>query len=334
MSGDGNNQNDGDFFPPPSKPRPVQGGIRAQSPKGRFGQTWWSRRWLATLEALGIGGRLERGRTYARKGQVISLDVELGQITASVQGTRSRPYDARIEMATLTQRDWVLVTKALAEQAIFRAKLLADKMPEGVEAVFARCGVSLFPQVEADLRVSCSCPDWADPCKHVAAVCYLVGEAFERDPFLIFRLRGIEREVLLAMVGGQAARGSGDVEWVSEVDGSPAAGDVSAAPLPDDAAMFWAPASDVGDSAAVATDATATATAGAGAGAAGSAIGLPLDLQPPPADAPLVRILGPLPLWRGTEDFEASMRRMYRVAAGERTLDVALGVVPVRATDA
>jgi uncharacterized Zn finger protein len=314
---DGGGGGGGDFFPPSSTPRKVKGGIRARASRGPIGQTWWSRRWLAVLEALGVGQRLQRGRAYARQGQVISLDIELGGIRASVQGTRRTPYEAQVRMATLSQGEWALVAEALAGQAVFRARLLGGEMPDDIETVFAAVGVSLFPTIEGDLRFSCSCPDWADPCKHVAAACYLVGEAFDRDPFLAFRLRGMERDVLLAMVAGHAARQDGEQGWARSEPGAgvgadeaghaPAGGadDRRAEPGALDVAAFWG-----------------------GEGSEESAEPAPIDLQPPPADAPLIRVLGPLPMWRGGEDFEAAFARVYGMAVGERALDVALGQGP------
>jgi uncharacterized Zn finger protein len=276
----------------------VTGGIRLQARKGQVAQTWWARRWLASLEAIGIGDRLERGRDYARSGQVLSVEVELGAVTAEVQGTRVTPYASRIEVTPLGQLEWLDLANVLAAQASYRAELLAGTMPEDIEAVFARAGLRLFPTLEDDLHFSCSCPDWANPCRHVAAVCYLVGEAFDRDPFLIFRMRGIERDVLLALLEGRAAT-SGDDPDVS----TPEAGHATAATttgIDVDPDAFWA-----GEPAATRP---------------------PLDLEPPPADAPLVRVLGPMGFWRGADDFEPLMLRMYaRVAGDGRALDVALG---------
>lgn len=185
------------WYPPPSRPRPVEGGLRARSQRGRIGETWWSRHFLELLESLGMGGRLDRGRRYARQGQVISLDVERGAVTASVQGSRARPYQVRIAVTKLDEAQWRRVEAALVERALFAAKLLSGEMPHEIEEAFAGCGLSLFPGSIRELRTSCSCPDRANPCKHVAAVYYLLGEAFDDDPFLIFRWRGRDRQQLL-----------------------------------------------------------------------------------------------------------------------------------------
>jgi uncharacterized Zn finger protein len=190
-------------FPPPSKPRPVADGIRARSRRGAIGSTWWSQRFIAVLESFGMGPRLTRGRSYARRGQVVTLDVAAGQVTALVQGSRARPYRVLIGVEELSEADWRRAENELAGRAIFLAKLLAGEMPAEVEEAFAACSLSLFPARASDLDTACSCPDWANPCKHVAAVYYLLAEAFDDDPFLIFTWRGRAKDELLEGLRGR-----------------------------------------------------------------------------------------------------------------------------------
>lgn len=189
-----------DYFRP-SIPRPVKGGIKAQSKRGGFGESWWARRWIAVLESFNIGARLGRGRSYARNGQVLSIEIEKGEVKAKVQGSRSKPYDIKIHIKALSATDWRKLAKALSHQAIFLAKLLAGQMPEDIEKAFKGSGLSLFPEKLRDLKTDCSCPDWSNPCKHIAAAYYLLGEEFDRDPFLIFKLRGMSREELVGLLG-------------------------------------------------------------------------------------------------------------------------------------
>lgn len=184
------------WFPPPLRPRPADG-IRARSRRGDIGETWWSRRFIEVLEAFDLGARLVRGRRYARAGQVLDLEVNPGIVRARVQGSRRRPYDVRIETLTLSDKDWARVEATMATRAVFLAKLLAGEMPRDIEQAFAETRLSLFPATERDLTTDCSCPDWANPCKHIAAVYYLLAEAFDADPFLIFRWRGRTRDELL-----------------------------------------------------------------------------------------------------------------------------------------
>jgi uncharacterized Zn finger protein len=187
-----------DRFFPASKPRAVQGGIKARSTRGAIAQTWWSGRFIAVLEDMGLGGRLQRGRRYARTGQVIDLVVAAGLVSAQVQGSRVKPYRVRISIAAYDKAQWARLERALAEKAWYAAQLLSGEMPDDLEKVFAEAGLPLFPAAGKDLSMDCSCPDWGVPCKHVAAVCYLLAESFDEDPFRILAWRGRERDDLLA----------------------------------------------------------------------------------------------------------------------------------------
>jgi len=185
-------------FPPASKPRAVEGGLVARSTRGAIGEHWWSRRFLEVLESFALGSRLTRGKNYARRGQVLSLEVAPGLVRASVQGSRKTPYKVSIALPAFSELVWAKVEVTLAEQAIHSARLLAGEMPNDLEEVFAAAGAPLFPQRADDLSLSCSCPDWEVPCKHLAATFYLLAESFDDDPFAILLWRGRSREVLLS----------------------------------------------------------------------------------------------------------------------------------------
>lgn len=195
------------WFPPPTRPRPVDGGLKARSARGAIAQNWWSRRFIEVLEDIGIGSRLQRGRSYARRGQVISMDVGPALVTAQVQGSRVRPYRVRIGISAFGKAEWTQVEGALAENAWYAAALLSGEMPDDIEDAFAGLGFSLFPVSARELSLDCSCPDDAVPCKHLAATFYLLAESFDDDPFAILAWRGREREDLLANL--QAARSRG-----------------------------------------------------------------------------------------------------------------------------
>ncbi|MEW5802491.1 MAG: SWIM zinc finger family protein [bacterium] len=184
----------------PSRPRAARGGIKAQSKRGSFGQNWWAKRWIAVLESFDIGARLGRGKTYARKGQVLSIDVDKGLVEARVQGSRPTPYHVTIRVRGLAEADWKKLAREISRQAIFAAKLLAGEMPQDIEQAFEKAGLSLFPGKSKDLETDCSCPDWSNPCKHIAAVYYLLGEEFDRNPFLLFKLRGMNREEFIGLL--------------------------------------------------------------------------------------------------------------------------------------
>lgn len=234
----------GAWYPPPSRPRPADG-IRARSRRGKIGATWWSRRFIDILESFpGLEARLVRGRRYARAGQVLDLEIKPGLVTSRVQGSHRRPYEARIETLTLSAKDWARVEQVMASRAVFLAKLLSGEMPRDIEQAFVETRLSLFPTSARDLTTDCSCPDWSNPCKHVAATYYLLAEAFDADPFLIFRWRGRDRGELLASLGGQVRAGvEGGTADGSELWEVPAA---PVLPLRDCLDRFWdAPAAAV-----------------------------------------------------------------------------------------
>ena len=181
-----------------SRPRKVENGIKVKNARGAIGETWWSKRWIKVLESFGMGTRLTRGRNYARQGQVAALTIEPGIVKAKVQGSMPRPYNIKIQLQPLSDQEWERVIDAMAEQAIFAAKLLAGEMPNNIEEAFSAAHLSLFPTRTQDLQTSCSCPDWANPCKHIAAVYYVLADQFDADPFLIFQLRGRNKNTLIA----------------------------------------------------------------------------------------------------------------------------------------
>jgi uncharacterized Zn finger protein len=185
-------------YPPKSRRIQAKGGIKARSKRGSFATSWWGQRWLDVLEALNLGGRLQRARTYARKGQVLDIDVASGAVRATVQGSQPTPYRISIGVQNLAEAERQRLAVELAQSPYFLAKLMTGEMPQDIETLFSAAGVSLFPTRASELHTDCSCPDWSNPCKHIGAVYYLLAEEFDRDPFLIFRLRGLDIAALLA----------------------------------------------------------------------------------------------------------------------------------------
>ena len=289
-----------DYYPrfPRSRPRAAKGGIKTQSKRGAFGQSWWAKRWIAVLESFDIGARLGRGRSYARGGQVLSIDIDKGQVEAKVQGSRPKPYDITIEVKTLSPGEWTKVVQGLSRQAVYAAKLLAGEMPQDIEQLFHKVGLSLFPEKLRDLETDCSCPDWSNPCKHIAAAYYLLGEEFDRDPFLLFKLRGLGREELLEQLGRAQekprAKKTGKAVPVTVEKEEQLPGE----PLSADPAIFWAKGSPADD-----------------------VIG---EVQTPPVSAALPKRLGNFPFWRGQERFLDALELLYRQAS-QRGLEVLLG---------
>jgi len=252
--------------------------------RGKVGATWWGRRWTEALESFGWHTRLERGRIYARKGQVVSVRVSSGNVRATVQGARARPYEVTTSVAALSAKDWGRVADAISRQALHSAQLLAGEMPRGIERAFPR-GKPLFPASREDIATSCSCPDFENPCKHIVAVHYILAQEFDRDPFLLFKLRGIGRERLLGLLrarraGAGSGRRSGPrrVEAGADLSGRLEGFFSVAKELP----TGWGPS--------------------------------PSRLAAAPATGSRLKDLGVPPFWRGEVEFEDTLWRYYDAA--------------------
>ena len=217
----------------PSQPIKSEEGIKAKSKRGAFVKNWWATRWLNSLTRLMDAGRLRRGQSYARQGQVLSIEETKSGIGAKVQGSERKPYKVTIDINTLNNAQWEQVIDALADQAIFTAQLLAGEMPQEIEEAFKAAGVNLFPEKRQELVTSCSCPDPSNPCKHIAAVYYILGEQFDEDPFLLFRLRGRTQEQILAAL---RSRRAADTESVDDFEDEI---EESVTPLAESIANFW-----------------------------------------------------------------------------------------------
>jgi uncharacterized Zn finger protein len=159
---------------------------------------WWAQRWVDVLESFGWIRRLERARNYAREGNVLNIDFhDDAKVSALVQGTAPEPYQVSLSLDPFDDEQWQYVIESMAERAIFSAKLLAGEMPQSIEEVFTANGLSLFPLTKFDIHSDCSCPDPANPCKHIGAVYYLLGDRFSEDPFVLFQLRGRDKEQII-----------------------------------------------------------------------------------------------------------------------------------------
>jgi len=215
------------------KQPPPERGIKVAA----IGATWWGTRWIEALERMSqdYQKRLARGRTYARTGRVHDLVLAPGRVQARVTGSSRTPYRIDIRLAVVDDAGWQAAIASMSERAAFAAALLAGEMPQAIDQAFA-AGRALFPAAGDDLATECSCPDWANPCKHVAATHYVLGEALDRDPFLLFELRGRTRDQVLA--GLRALRGARQGEesaaprGLSLADRAAADYDRPAAPLP------------------------------------------------------------------------------------------------------
>ncbi|MBZ0278508.1 MAG: SWIM zinc finger family protein [Anaerolineae bacterium] len=211
----------------------LEGPVRASNPRGEIGREWWGKQWIKAMERLGLDARMVRGKTYARNGSVLRLEIGHGEAYALVEGSYGRSYHTKVFLRTLDDEQWDQALQALSAQAIYAAKLLAGDMPEDIETIFQHVGLSLFPQKKRDLNFDCSCPDWGDPCKHSAAVYYLLADMLDSDPFVLFHLRGRSRDQILSML--RKLRDETD----SPADTPTTAASASVPPLDVDLSVFW-----------------------------------------------------------------------------------------------
>ena len=176
-------------------------GIRAQESRSGGARTWWARRWLEVLERMGLGARLGRGKHYAVSGQVTGMRLEGPHVEAQVVGTRPDPYRVTIDFRVPEGAAREAIVSRIKGEPMIAARLIADDMPTEVESIFRSAGFDLFPGGKLapgkyDMTTACSCPDYANPCKHVAAVLLVLGEEIARRPITLLELRGIEEEEL------------------------------------------------------------------------------------------------------------------------------------------
>lgn len=311
---------DGYGYYEPTKPIEVKGGIKAKSKRGSFAQSWWAKRWVKTLESFNLGARLTRGKSYARKGQVTSIKIEAGLVRAKVQGSDPKPYSVTIKVRTLTGSEWDLLAEKLAMRPIFAAKLLSGEMPEDIDSVFKEIGLSLFPEKLDDLETDCSCPDWSNPCKHIAAVYYLLGEEFDRDPFLIFKLRGMDMDDFMSTIGKGFIPETADMvaeagiltegpDYKTKTAPEGEIPSISPEPLPLDPETFWGRLSESpGEEKGPSLEAEKKPFL---AGEKSTY----LEARIPPIPAALPKRLGNFPFWRSEEDLLEVLEEIYKKAS-------------------
>jgi uncharacterized Zn finger protein len=192
-----------------------------------YGRTWWGAQWLQALTQIDHENRLPRGRTYANRGAVLDLDIQDGRVRARVQGSRARPYDIDLEVPATPAADAARLVKCLAADAGLIGRLLNRELDPAVLQEARRLSIPVFPARWSDLKMRCSCPDWAVPCKHLAAVIYLLSQEIDGDPFLVFSLRGLDLPRLLqphgvCIDGNAASRVPTASEALFAVDPRPA----------------------------------------------------------------------------------------------------------------
>ena len=257
-------------------------------PGDDFAGRWWAQRWIAVLELLGLANRLERGRHYAASVHVLRLEIKPGRIEADIQGSRYDPYRVTFRVKSLTRAQWEKALETLTSQALFAAKLLAGEMPQNIEDALQSAGLSLFPTSQGDLVTECSCPDAANPCKHIGAVHYALAEQLDQDPFLLFRLRGRDREKILKALRGRRAAEASGCTWVRE----------KAPSLRESIDQFWQAGSSLKTFA--------------------------VSVGPPAVSVSLLKRLGVPPFWKAHPEIRGALGRLYAKVT-ERAMALAYG---------
>ncbi len=169
----------------------------------KIAKSFWGKSWCNNLERYSdFASRLPRGRCYVRNGFVVDLQIAKGEVAAMVSG--SELYDVRITIAPVAPKRWKAICRDCAGTIDSLVELLQGRLAKGVMDRVCREGDGLFPAPN-EIKLSCSCPDWADMCKHVAAVLYGVGARLDEEPQLLFVLRGVDENEMLAGAGQDLA---------------------------------------------------------------------------------------------------------------------------------
>lgn len=167
-------------------------------------RTWWGHRFIESLEQFTDAGRLSRGRAYSRDNRILEWKMKNGKISAKIRGNANpyygvyeEPiYNTEVSMTTFKSSQWQQALGTLTKKASFVSQLMLGEMPDHIEEVFSEQGLRLLPQRKSDFHIKCSCPDWGDPCKHGAGVCYRLANILDDDPLLLFELRGLDTTTL------------------------------------------------------------------------------------------------------------------------------------------
>lgn len=160
--------------------------------------TWWGKAWCTNLESYAdYNNRIDRGRSYVKHGSVLDLQIAGGKVEALVLGSSKKPYKVEVTIGSLSSPIWQKIVEGCAGQISSLQELAGGKFPAGLSELFTAKGKGLFPSPK-EIRFSCSCPDYAVMCKHVAAVLYGIGARFDQDSALLFELRNVKMDELIS----------------------------------------------------------------------------------------------------------------------------------------
>jgi uncharacterized Zn finger protein len=249
-------------------------GTHSQS-KEDFGRTWWGEQWVGSLERFAQPIKWQEGKHLAWARQVLDIGIEKGLVTARVGDFAGQSYPVKLRLAQFTPEQWAALSLAAADDPSFGEALFNGTMPPHAEKAFAKAGLRLMPEKFKDLDMKCPCTDWFKPCVHQLAVYLLLAEEFDRDPSLLFRLRGKTREEMQSLFP------------VAEQVETPESRHVESAgePISNDPVRFWN---------------------------GGELPDLNLEWKTPEQPAAPLRRLGHFPFWRGSTMFLPYMEIAYR----------------------
>lgn len=251
----------------PIMPKRVRGGLKIRGNEGPVPKSWLTTSWVQLIEELVAVEELIEAREYARIGQTISVEISPGLVEAKIQGRSPRPYTTKLHFPQLSEAQWQQVIDAMAFEAVYAAKLLADELPQATPELFAKLGLLLLPTRES-IRVECTCVA-EEPCKHAATAGYLIMQQLDVTPLLILTLRGLPADhVVERITQARAIQSHGQ----AAAHPDPVLADLQEPALALEQCLeeFWRPGPEISE----------------------------LEHMPPPQHAPhaLLRRLGPSPL--------------------------------------
>ena len=170
-----------------------------KSRRKTYGNTWWGRSWIEALEQID-DARLKRGKTYANTGKVLNLDVSDNVVAARVSGKYSPYYETKMTLQKFNPDQIALLKKLIQDNPSLSSELSLGKLPESLLDFCAEYNIDLLPKQWSDIKSSCTCFDWANPCKHLAATYYMLANEIDKDPLLLLKLRGLKDELFVKKI--------------------------------------------------------------------------------------------------------------------------------------
>ena len=165
-----------------------------------WARNWWGAAWVEKMERLAEPSRFAGGEQYARTGCVGALRFDGRTIAAKVQGSHELPYTVRISFDPFLREQWECLLAEVRDRNALASSISSGDLPLETHTLFSKAKLRFMPERYVDLHLECACPDWLKPCKHLVAVWLKFARDFDREPFLVFELRGLKRDELIALL--------------------------------------------------------------------------------------------------------------------------------------